>query len=787
MDERSLQVLELPEVLERAASFATNEMGRLACLALAPSPDPSVVIRRNQETREARYLLDHRAAMPMGGIRDIRESVERAVIGQAIPPAELLDIAQTIAAAQRLHQHLRTRAETVPVLAEITATMRIPPMIGQRVADCISDNGEIRDTASPELARIRSQRRQAHDRLIERLNAVLASERTRSYIQEPIITNREGRYCIPVKAEYRSQFGGIIHDVSASGATVFVEPGPCIELGNKLKELAIREEQEIVRILGQLSELVARHSDDLRTMLECLTHLDLIHARALFADKLGAHEPSSAPPGVIRLFSARHPLLTGDVVPIDIEIGDRFDILILTGPNTGGKTVALKTVGLFVLMHQCGLQIPASPDSSLAVFEQVYADIGDEQDIRQSLSTFSAHMRNLVRILGDAADRSLILLDEIGAGTDPTEGAALARAILSRLQSRGARVIATTHYGELKEYAYSTSRVENGTVEFNRETLLPAYRVLIGIPGSSHALYIARRLGLPEEVAREAESQIGSNEHTVTTMLEQIEASRRAAYEQEQAAAAALRDAKRYRADYERRATEISDIRRTIRSEVEDEARAVLRRTSEKAENVLAELRKMNKGSRKGAAARKKLIEIKQEAIAALTEDVAEEPVAETPVDHRFRKGDHVRVLSLSADGRILEDPAHGEAQVQVGSMRATLPVDVLRPIATPAKPIPPSSSRIATGIALKKAMHVDREIMIRAMRVEEAEQILDRYMDDAFAAGFREVRIIHGKGTGVLRKFVHEYLRTHPLVAGQRRADDADGGDGATIAVFKE
>lgn len=786
VDDHSLKVLELPRVLEMLAEHTTCSLGREAALTLRPSADRHTVARRLQETREARELRDHTPDMPLGGIRDIRPSVSRARVEQQLTPQELNDVAGTVEGARRLRNFLVKERELCPLLAESAGQMPVPAGLDVRIRECISENNEIRDTASPELARIRSERKQVHARLLDRLNRLLTSDRIRPLLQEPIITERQGRYCMPVKAEYRSQFGGIVHDVSTSGATLFMEHGSCIDLGNRLKELEIQETQEISRILTRLTLLVGRHADDLEAMLTLIGNLDMVHARALLAESMGASEPREAPDGVLQLYAARHPLLKGEVVPVDIEIGRDFDVLLLTGPNTGGKTVALKTVGLLTLMRQCGLQVPASPDSAMCLFEQVFADIGDEQDILQSLSTFSAHLRNIVQIVKTAGPRSLVLLDEIGAGTDPSEGAALAKAILKTLQSRGARVIATTHYGELKEYAYVTPRVENAAVEFDRETLKPTYRVLIGVPGSSHAFYIASRLGLPEEVVEEARAFLGTRERDVGAVLEQMERSRLRAADLERQAEAARKAAEEAKREYERKAREIADVRRTVRKEAAEEARALLRRAAERAENIIAELRKMNKGGRKGPSARKQLAALRQEVSEALGEDEPEPDLPPLPEGHVFRKGDRVRVMTLGVDGVLLEDPDGTEAQVQVGSLRATLPLEVLRPVeAAPELPLKTRSS--AASLAMRKAMQVGPEVIIRAMRVDEAQSLLDRYLDDAYAAGLRQVRIVHGKGTGVLRRFVHDYLKAHPLVASYHVADEAEGGAGATIAEFKD
>lgn len=786
MDEHSLKVLELQRVLELLASHTATAMGREAALALRPATDPVVIANRLQETREARYLRDETSGIPLGGIHDLREIVARAAVGQPLSPHELNQTAHTVEAARKLRGYLFQRAEACPLLAEMARNIAIAPGIDVRITECIADNGEIRDSASPELARIRSDRKQVHGRLLDRLNRILATDRFRTMLQEPIVTEREGRYCVPVKAEHRTQFGGIVHDVSTSGATVFMEPAACVELGNRLKELAAREEQEIVRILNRLTVLVGRHADDLRSSLEVIAALDVAHAKAVLAEQMRASEPGEAPPGVVHLVAARHPLLHEAAVPIDIEVGDRFDVLLVTGPNTGGKTVALKTLGLLTLMRQCGLQLPASPNSRMAPFRQVFADIGDEQDIQQSLSTFSAHLRNIVRIIAHADPSSLVLLDEIGAGTDPSEGAALAKAILSTLHRKGARVVATTHYGELKEYAYTTDRVENAAVEFDRESLQPTYRVLVGVPGSSHALYIAQRLGLPRNVVDQARGYMGARDRTASEMMEQVERSRVRAEALEREARASREAAEAARLEYERRAREVADIRRTVRREAEEEARTLLRRFAERAENIIAELQKTNRGGKKGPSARRKLAQLRQEVSETFGEP--DEPLDQEPLPegHVFQKGDRVRVSTIGAEGVVLELLDEETARVQIGALHAALPVEVLRPLPTEPTSRRPVRSAVS-DIAMRKAMQVGPEIMIRALRVEEAQVLLDRYLDDAYAAGLREARIIHGKGTGVLRRFVREYLSGHPLVASHRTADEAEGGAGATVVVFKE
>lgn len=791
MDAHTLRVLEFRKVLDRLAAHCTNAMGREAALALVPASFPEIVARRLQETREARGLIDLESGMPLGGIHDVREPVEQAAVGSRLAPIDLLDVAHTMGAARRLKVYLQKRGEACPLLAEIAGNIPMLPMMEQKIEESIADNGDVRDSATPELSRIRSQLKISHSRLMEKLNSILGSEKYKTFIQEPIITLREGRYCIPVKAENRVQLGGIVHDASASGATVFVEPAASVELGNQLKELAVKEEQEVARILARLTAMVQAAANDLRALLGLMANLDLANAKALLAGEMDASEPRMNRQGIVRLHAARHPLLSGNVVPIDVEVGNRFTTLLITGPNTGGKTVTLKTVGLLTLMAQSGLEIPAAVDSDLSIFDFVFADIGDEQDIQQSLSTFSAHLKNIVRILASlerkySEQNALVMLDEVGAGTDPAEGAALAKALLEEMKRLGARIIATTHYGELKEYAYSEPGVENSAVEFDRETLGPTYRLLLGVPGSSNAFYIAGRLGLSDRIVEDARTHLSHRDRTSADLLQQIEESRRKAFEMEREAQVAKQDAERLRDEYDKRVRQISDVQSTVRRQAEEEARTMLRRATEKAENIIDELRKMNRGGRKGPTARQRLVSLRREVIQDLATPEAE-PIEAPPAEgFRFKRGDRVRVTTLGLDGELLEEPRAGAVAVQIGAMRATLPVDSLRPSKVAPEPALARQKSQASEIQMRKALHISPEVTIRAMRVDEAAPLLDRYMDDAYAAGLKEARIIHGRGTGALRKFVADYLHEYPGVQSFRVGDEAEGGDGVTVVTFK-
>jgi DNA mismatch repair protein MutS2 len=796
MDAHSLQVLEYKKVLERLVKHTSNGIGQEYAEQLEPLPYPETVIRRLQETREARHLRDKESGIPLGGISDIRTTLEQARIAMRINPHDLLRVMYTAEAGRRLRLYILNRQEQIPLLAEMATNLPMLQILETKIGSSINESGDVRDSASPELSRLRGQIKVTQNRLTDRLQALLSNEKHRTHIQESVVTVREGRYCIPVKLEYAKAFGGIVHDSSQSGATVFIEPPQTIELGNELKQLLIKEEQEVDRILGELGALVGSYYTELHRMIGILGHLDVIHAKAVLAEEMQAAEPKLNRKGIVKLYNARHPLLEGNVVPIDIELGERFTTLLITGPNTGGKTVTLKTVGLLTLMTLSGLQIPASGDSEISLFDQVYADIGDEQDIKQSLSTFSAHLKNIIHIVNTAGTNALVLMDEVGAGTDPAEGAALAKSLLDFLFNKGTRVIATTHYGELKEYAYSRKGVENASVEFNRETLSPTYRILLGVPGSSNAFYIARRLGLRSELVEGARDYLSRRDQETGELLQQIEKSRRAAKEAERQTQRARQDAMTAKREYEERLEQISNVQKTVRQQAEEEARNILRRANEKAENIIKELQRMNKGGRKAPSARQRLDSLKQETYSALEATQPAPAKATPPADpnHVYKKGERVRVLSLNMDGQLLDDPRDGMVMVQMGIMRVTLPVGQLRPLEKlEAAEIERRESRKAqteaSGIgdlAFQKALHISPELMLRAMRADEAQNLLDKYVDDAFAAGLPQARIIHGKGTGALRRVVQEFLRDHAAVASFRAGTESEGGDGATIVTFR-
>jgi DNA mismatch repair protein MutS2 len=782
MDNHSLKILEFQQVLAKLASHTSTTQGREASMQLAPATYPDIIKKRLQETREARRLLDEDSGMPLGGLFDIRDIVARAAIGHILTPSELISTAHTIQSAKRLKQYLQKRAISYPLLADIAGNITLPTHLDTIIESAISSGGEIMDSASPELSRIRQKLRNVHSRLMDRLNGMLSSEKYRSYIQEPIITLREGRYCIPVKSENRSHLNGIVHDASSSGATVFIEPAGCVDMGNELKELSIREEQEMARILAHLSSLTEASSSDLQAMSSLVANLDMANAKALLSIEMQAIEPELNRNGEVLLLDARHPLLKGDVVPITLDIGKSYSVLLLTGPNTGGKTVALKTLGLLTLMAQSGLFIPADAKSRLAIFDSVFADIGDEQDIQQSLSTFSAHMGNIVRILTTMRGMSLILLDEPGAGTDPAEGAALARAILEVFLERNARIIATTHYGELKEYACAYPGVENAAVEFDKETLAPTYRILLGVPGCSHALYIAEKLGLPSEIIQKARGFISSRDKDSAEILQQIEESRRIARDAEILIRRQQVESEKLLDEYRRKVREIEETRKTVQAQAMAETRAIFEKAKRDIADMIADI-KSSKEDSSLVAPIEMLKDLREDIFGSLQS--APEIIEDIPMEpDTLRKGDRVEILSLHLEGEVLDDPTGDSVSVKVGAMRASMRLTDLRKL-PPIKKLERAEELQAPSHSLQVTLNIAPEINLRGMRVEEAQIELTKYIDEAITAGLSEARIIHGKGSGILRKYVQEFLREHTGVISYRNGNANEGGDGVTVVQF--
>ncbi|HKY78745.1 MAG TPA: endonuclease MutS2 [Anaerolineales bacterium] len=790
MDEKTLHTLEYHKVLERLARHTAFSLSAERALQLRPAQDLHEAQRALDLTSEARGLLKGQPQTGVGGARDLRAYLENARRRLALTPAELLDVKGTLVAGRNLARHLADEGAKYPLLAAIAAGFPSPGGVVDAISKAISARAEILDSASPKLAAIRSELGIAHERLVARMQKLLTTEPYTKVLQEPLITQRDGRYVLPVKAEARSRVKAVVHDQSSSGATLFVEPLQVVELNNRWRELQLAERDEEQRILLELSDLVGEHADEIAAVLEGLAILDLAFARAKFANELRATPPDLVPmrprparphPGVVlRLFAARHPLLDpAKVVSLDIELFPENYCLVITGPNTGGKTVTLKAVGLLALMGQSGLHLPVDAGSQISFFDNIYADIGDEQSIEQSLSTFSGHITNIARILKVADQSSLVLLDELGAGTDPQEGAALARALLDHLIKRGITTLVATHYPELKAYAHATKGVVNASVEFDLKTLAPTYHLVVGLPGRSNALAIATRLGLPKEVIEMARSAIDPSELKAEDLLAEIyrerERARQAAgrAEESQQAAQALK----------------AELAERL-EKIEDERVEILEQARQQAERELASLRDEIGILRADLArARQPLQDVQAvQAAAVELDEQVETParrksVPESAPDRALRLGDAVHVRSLGHRG-IVVGLGEEEAEVQIGALRARTRQAELELLP---EETANGGQREDWGSMPLVAASPGSELSLRGQRFEDAESALDHYLDAAYSAGLRSARIIHGKGTGVLREMVRKELRKRKYIERFDYAAAHEGGEGVTVAVFKE
>ena len=781
MDTRSIALLEFPQVRERLAAATSFPPSRRIAEALEPSSDPVLVARGLDETDQARTLLSERSGVGIGSAHDIGPSIERAARAGRLDPSQFLELADTLDAASRLQTSLAD--DRRPLLHALARDIHPLPAVRSTLARSFDPVGEILDTASPRLGGLRAAVRVAYDRLRRRLDALVGSE-LGGALQDPIITLRNGRYVVPVKAEARSRVKGIVHDASGSGQTLFIEPLVAVELGNAWREAQVAEQEEVERILDELSALVAANAEPLRGTLDALARFDFWAAKAQLAAELDGIRAETTDRSEIVLLGARHPGLTGRIVPIDVRMGDGYTALVVTGPNTGGKTVTLRTIGLLALMHQAGLHIPADAGSRLPVLRDVFADIGDEQSIAQSLSTFSGHLRSITRIVEAAGPGTLVLLDELGAGTDPTEGSALAQALLDHFIRAGALVAATTHYAELKAYAHTTPGARNASVEFDLDTLSPTYRLTIGLPGGSQAFAIAERLGLDGAIVADARSRLSENERAFEETLARIRATEGETSEAlDRARAAELRAADALR--------EAAEERRRARQERDE----LVRSARNEAERLVADLRDDVKETRR-TLERETITAPSLDAAVARAEDRLErlpdnepEPVAPEPPAHTWRLGERARSRTGGWEGRIAALERGGErATLEAGGMRVTVDVSDLEVSAQ--TPFGRGSGGTdwdsgTTSIAVDRARSVASSLDLRGARVEEALEALGRYLDDASLAGLDKVLIIHGMGTGALRDAVRAEAGSHPLVKGVRAGERGEGGDGASIITL--
>ena len=789
MDQKSTETLELPLILERLSGFASFSASKELGSTLHPSAEYERVLRLQKETSEARYLLSINSALTVGGAHDVRTQADAAQRGAVLDPVDYLDIKSTLISARNLKRALETSSSQTPLLAEQAEHIHIVPGLVDAISKVLDDRGKVQDSASTKLSSIRRDLRIAKDRLSSKLQAMISDPKIIPMLQEPIVTQRDGRFVIPLRAEFKGRIEAVIHDRSSSGATLFIEPITVVNLNNQVRELELAERDEIRRILAELGSLVGDRADEIKETVEALATLDLTFAKAKYAESIQANEPILAawnqgipahhPNSTLRLISARHPLLDPEgVVAIDLILDQEIFALVITGPNTGGKTVALKTTGLLVLMTQCGLHIPAESGSELSVFDGVYADIGDEQSIEQSLSTFSSHISNIIRIQSLASPRSLVLLDELGAGTDPQEGAALAKAILSQFLEQRITTIVATHFPEMKTFAHITSGVRNASVEFNLESLRPTYHLTIGLPGRSNALAIAERLGLGMAIVEKAKETLSPEDLRAESLLDEIHRQRDTTRGELQEARIANEEAEGLREDLRKKLGQIEQERRQIleNARLEGEARI------EQLQEEILELR------RRLARAGQPLEVLEHISTEAVTlEGEFKEPIAVTKVDDasivsELRLGDRVHIRSIDTIGVITELGAEN-AEVQVGRLRIRAKIDELAHPGEAEAQGGKVSSDLRKGVRITD-LSFDApplELDIRGRTIEGALEELEKRLDAAFLAGMPFVRIIHGKGTGKLRQAVRQELKNNAYVSSFEPGHQSEGGDGVT------
>lgn len=788
MNEKVLKTLEFYKIKERLEEYAASQTAKELCRALVPSSDIEEIQKQQKQTSDALQRLIRKGSLSFAGIKDIRPSLKRLSVGASLGIGELLAISSLLDTASRVKSFSRNKdVELEPdSLDEMFDSLEPLYSLNYELKRCIVSEEEISDEASPNLKSIRRTIKNTNEKIRSQLSSMINNQNTRTYLQENVITMRNGRYCIPVKQEYRGQVAGMIHDQSSTGSTLFVEPMAVVKLNNDIKELMIKEQEEIEKILSILSNTAALNQTELEDNFHILTTLDFIFAKASLSRSYHGSEPIFNDKGIIFLKDARHPLLNPKtVVPSNIHLGDDFYLLIVTGPNTGGKTVSLKTVGLLTLMGQAGLHIPAFEGSKLAVFEEVYADIGDEQSIEQNLSTFSSHMTNTVSILEKADDRSLVLFDELGAGTDPTEGAALATSILSFLRNMQVRTMATTHYSELKVYALSTEGVENACCEFDVETLRPTYRLLIGIPGKSNAFAISSKLGLPEFIIEDAKKRITEQDVAFEDLLSDLETSRVTIEKEQQEIAAYRAEIEQLKKQTLEKQKQLEERKERMIREANEEARRILQEAKDYADETI---RKFNKGmSGKDMENTRGLLREKINAANEKLSYKAKKPSQKQNKPEDFHLGDAVKVLSLGLNGTITSLPnARGDLYVQMGILRSQVNIKDIEKIDEEVI-TGPNIQRTSSGkIRMSKTSTISPEINLIGKTVDEALSTMDKYLDDAYLAHLSQVRVVHGKGTGALRQAVHKHLKKLKIVKSFRLGEFGEGDAGVTIVEFK-
>lgn len=792
MNTKALKSLEFNKIIEKLCGCAGSALGKERCAALEPISDIDEINRLQEETQAALSRIYAKGSLSFSGIHDIRPSIKRLEIHACLGAGELLHIGSILTAVARIKSYgVGDEEGQTDCLSERFSLLEPLRRECDEIVRCIISEEEIADDASAGLKNVRRQIKLTNDKVRDQLGSILNAKDNQTLLQDNIITMRDGRYCIPIKSEYKNKFPGMIHDQSASGSTSFIEPMAVVKLNNELRELAIKEQEEIKKVLETLSAMLYQETESLAYDMETITEFDFIFARASLAKDMKASRPEFNTRGYLNIKKGRHPLIDkSKVVPIDIYLGDSFTMLIITGPNTGGKTVSLKTVGLFTLMGQAGLHIPAFDGSQLAVFNDVYADIGDEQSIEQSLSTFSSHMTNTVSILKAADENSLVLFDELGAGTDPVEGAALAMSILTGLHNRDIRVMATTHYSELKSFALTQPGVCNACCEFSVETLSPTYRLLIGIPGKSNAFAISRKLGLSQEYIDMAESFIGTREKSLEDIITGLDNSRRDLEEKNRKADEALAQAQKLRDRLSEKNDRIDSNRDKIIARANEEAGRILAQAKEFADETIRKINKISDSSSireleaERTAIREKLTDAQQK------NSIAVKPGNNGRIESAdsLKVGDSVRVLSLNMLGKVASLPNQkGDLTVLMGALRSTVNIKDLEWAQPAVKEKEKPQKTSISSIKMSKSADIGMECNIIGMRVDEALPVVEKYLDDAYLANLPQVSIIHGRGTGALKDAVHNFLKRQKYVESYRFGTFHEGDRGVTIVVFKQ
>ncbi len=791
MNKKVLYTLEYHKITEQLASYASSAWAKEHCLHLKPMIDQGSIEQAQSETSAALSRIYRKGSISFSGIHKIGMSLKRLEVGGVLGIEELLHIASLLEAAKRVKTYGRSDRENIPedtLDAMFQAIEPLSPLCSE-IRRCILSEDEIADDASSRLKSIRRSIQGMSGRIHAQMTNMLNNSTTRSYLQDAVVTMRNGRYCLPVRAEYKNQISGMIHDQSSSGSTLFIEPAGIVNLNNELKELHLKEQEEIERIIAELSNQVAADSEALLNDYKLLTTLDFIFAKAALAHEHNGVAPQFNTEGRIHIRRGRHPLLKkSSVVPIDVRLGDDFQLLVVTGPNTGGKTVSLKTVGLLTLMGQAGLHIPAGDRSQLAIFENIYADIGDEQSIEQSLSTFSSHMTNIVTILKKVTPNSLVLFDELCSGTDPTEGAALAISILSKLLQRGVRAMATTHYSELKVFALSTDGVQNACCEFDVDTLSPTYRLLIGIPGKSNAFAISGKLGLPDDIIADAKTRITSNEQNFEDLIADLETSRTTIEKERLEIEQYKQELAKLHAQAASKQEKLDSRRDKIIQEANEQALAILKEAKDAADASIRSFHKFGTTNPSASDLEKERAALRGKMNEAEARIAKKQPAANNKVPKNLRLGDSVRVLSMNQRGTVSTLPnAKGDLFVQMGILRTQVNVKDLVLLEDESTAASKKSAKTGAGkIRMSKAASISAEVMLIGKTVDEAIMTLDKYLDDAYLSHLSTVRVVHGKGTGALRNAVHQHLRRVKYVASFHLGEFGEGDSGVTIVEFR-